>query len=104
MVGDNYPSAEIVAILPQQMIVNKFTDIVTGLGVWSFADTAGGRTTSLVFHHIDASSDREERASQTYYWKGLIQNLAAFCEGRALPFDHDSGEYKLKRDRPKRGG
>ena len=94
LVGDNYPSAEILALVPNHTIVHRYGDIVAGLGIWSFVDKRRGKTTSLVFDHIDAYDSKEDRDSITFYWRGLIENLAAFCEGRELPFDHDAGDYK----------
>jgi hypothetical protein len=44
--------------------------------------------------HLDASEDKDELESIAFYWRGLMENLAAFCEGRELPFDHDSSDYK----------
>jgi len=95
LVGDNYPSAEIVALVRNSMIVHRYSDIVSGSGIWTFVEKTGGKTTLLVFDHLDAYQDVQDRDSITFYWKGLIDNLAAFCEGRKIPFDHDAGEYKL---------
>lgn len=94
LVGDNYPSAEILALIPNHTIVHRYSDIVSGLGVWSFVQKSGGKTTLLVFNHFDAYDNREEGDSITFYWRGLIENLAAFCEGYEIPFDHDSGDYR----------
>lgn len=92
--GDNYPSAEILALVPNHTIVHRYIDIVSGVGIWSFVEKNGGRSTLLVFDHVDAYDNKEDRDSITFYWIGLVENLAAFCEGRELPFDHDVGEYK----------
>jgi len=94
LVGDSYPSAEIVALVRDHMIVHRYSDIVSGLGIWTFVEKTGGKTALLVFDHIDAYQNAQDRDSVTFYWKGLIDNLAAFCEGRKMPFDHDAGEYK----------
>jgi uncharacterized protein YndB with AHSA1/START domain len=94
LVGDNYPSAEIVALVQNHTIVYRYSDIVSGLSIWSFAEKAGGKATLLFLDHIDASENAEERDSITFYWRGLVENLAAFCEGRKTPFDHDAGDYK----------
>lgn len=94
LVGDNYPSAEILALIPNHTIVQRYSDIVSGLGVWSFVEKNGSKTTLLVFDHIDAYDSKEDRDSITFYWKGLVENLAAFCEGRQVPFDHDAGDYR----------
>jgi uncharacterized protein YndB with AHSA1/START domain len=93
LVGDNYPSAEILALIPNHTIVHRYNDIVTGLGIWSFVEKNGGKKTLLIFDHLDAYNSKEDRDSITFYWRGLIDNLAAFCEGREIPFDHDAGNY-----------
>ena len=47
----------------------------------------------LVFDlDFDAYESEEDRESVTFYWKGLVENLAALCEGRKIPFDHDAGD------------
>jgi uncharacterized protein YndB with AHSA1/START domain len=94
LVGDNYPSYEIVALVRNQVIVHRYSDIVSGLGIWSFVEKSRGKTTFLVLDHVDAYESEQDRDSITFYWKGLIENLAAFCEARKLPFDHDAGDYK----------
>ncbi len=94
LAGDNYPSAEIVALIRNHTILHRYSDIVEGMGVWSFVPKKDGKATLLVFDHLDAYKSKEDRDSIVFYWKGLIDNLAAFCEGRELPFDHDAGEYK----------
>ena len=94
LVGDNYPSAEILALIPNHTIVHRYSDIVSGLGVWSFVQKSGGKNTLLILNHFDAYDNGEERDSIMFYWRGLIENLAAFCEGHEIPFDHDSGDYR----------
>ncbi|GEM_PF-2315283 len=94
LVGDNYPSAEILVVVPNHTIVHRYSDIVAGLGIWSFVEKRNGRSTLLIFDHIDACQSKEDRDSISFYWKGLVENLAAFCEGREIPFDLDAGDYK----------
>jgi uncharacterized protein YndB with AHSA1/START domain len=94
LAGDNYPSAEIVALVRNHTIVHRYSDIVPGFGIWSFVEKARGKATLLVLDHVDAHESAEERDSVTFYWKGLIENLAAFCECRKIPFDHDAGDYR----------
>jgi len=94
LVGDNYPSAEMVALVRDHSIVHRYSDIVSGLGIWSFVEKAAGKATLLVLDHIDAYESAQERDSVTFYWKGLVENLAAYCESRKMPFDHDAGDYK----------
>ena len=95
LTGDNYPSAGILALITNQMVVHRYGDVVSGTGIWSFVPKSNGRCTLVLLDHLDASEDRDERVSISFYWRGLIENLAAFCEGRELPFDHDLGDYKL---------
>jgi uncharacterized protein YndB with AHSA1/START domain len=94
LAGDNYPSAEIVALVPNHTIVHRYSDVVPGLGIWSFVEKSGAKTTLLVLDHVDAHESAEERDSVTFYWKGLVENLAAFCESRKIPFDYDAGDYR----------
>lgn len=98
LVADNYPSAEIAALVKNHTIVHQYSDIVSGLGVWSFVDKAKGKATLLVLDHIDAHESAEQRDSIAFYWRGLIENLAAYCERRRLPFDHDTGDYKPRNE------
>jgi uncharacterized protein YndB with AHSA1/START domain len=94
LVGDNYPSAEIVALVRDHTIVHRYSDTVSGLGIWSFVEKNRGKATRLILDHLDAYEDEKERSAIAFYWKGLIENLAAFCEGRRMPFDHDAGDYR----------
>jgi uncharacterized protein YndB with AHSA1/START domain len=94
LIGDNYPSAVIVAFVRNHTIVHRYSDIVSGYGIWSFVQKSGGKTTLLVLDHVDAYENEQDRNSIAFYWRGLVDNLAAFCEGRKTPFDHDAGDYK----------
>jgi len=94
LVGDNYPSAVIVALVRNHTIVHRYSDIVSGFGIWSFVEKSGGKATLLVLDHVDAYESEQDRDSIAFYWRGLVDNLAAFCEGRRIPFDHDAGDYK----------
>ena len=94
LVADSYPSAEILALIPNHTIVHGYSDIVSGLGIWSFVQKSKDKSTLLVFNHLDAYDNREEGDSIRFYWGGLIKNLAAFCEGHEIPFNHDSGDYR----------
>ncbi len=94
LVGENYPSAEIVALVRNHTIVHQYSEIVSGLGIWNFVQKSGGKATLLVFDHLGAYENAQDRDSITFYWKGLAENLAAFCEGRKMFFDHDTGDYK----------
>jgi len=94
LIGDNYPSAEILVLMRNHTIVHRYSDIVSGLGIWSFVEKPGGKATLLVFDHLDAHDNDQDRDLITFYWKGLVENLAAVCEGREMPFDHDARDYK----------
>jgi uncharacterized protein YndB with AHSA1/START domain len=93
LVGDNYPSAEVVALVRNHLIVHRYSDVVPGFGIWSFVEKSAGKSMLLVFDHLDAYESEEDKKSVTFYWKGLVENLAALCEGHKIPFDHDSGDY-----------
>jgi len=93
LVGDNYPSAEIVALVQNHMTVHRYSDVVPGGGIWSFVEKSAGKSMLLVFDHLSAYESEEDHKSVTLYWKGLVENLAALCEGRKIPFDHDAGNY-----------
>jgi len=94
LTGNNYPSAGILAPIPSHTIVHRFSEIVAGIGIWSFVAKGDDKSTLLVLDHLDASEDKDEPKSIAFYWRGLMENLAAFCEGRELPFDHDLGDYR----------
>jgi len=94
LVADNYPSAEIVALVRNHTIVHRYSDIVSGFGIWSFVEKNDGKATLLVLDHVDVYESEQDRDSISFYWRGLVDNLAAFCEGRMMPFDHDAGDYK----------
>jgi hypothetical protein len=83
-----------VALMRDHTIVHRYSDVASGLRIWSFVEKAGGKAALLVLDHIDAHESAQERDSVTFYWKGLIENLAAYCEGRKTPFDHDAGDYR----------
>jgi len=93
LVGDNYPSAEIVALVRNHMIVHRYSDVVPGFGIWSFVGKSASKSMLLILDHLNAYENKEDRKSITFYWKGLVENLAALCESRKLPFDHDTGDY-----------
>ncbi len=93
LAGDNYPSAEILALVPNHTLVHRYSDIVTGTGIWSFVETSA-KATLVILDHLDAYHSRDDRDSIMFYWQGLIENLAAFCEGRETSFDHDAGNFK----------
>lgn len=93
LIGDNYPSAVILALVPNHTIVHRYSDIVSGTGIWSFVEKSQ-KATLVILDHFDAYDAKDDHDSIMFYWQGLIENLAAICEGRETPFDHDAGDYK----------
>lgn len=93
-----YPGYEIAAIVPDQLVAQRYTSVVDGVGLWSFV--ALGRTTRIEFDHIADGNTGIEIPARTFHWQGLLENLAAFVEKRAMPFDH--GRYTGKRPRSAR--
>lgn len=77
------PGYEIVAIVPDRLIAQRYTSIIDGMGLWSFV--AEGRKTRVILDH-NAAGNVDDEAGRTFYWQGLIENLAAMAEGRPLPF------------------
>lgn len=95
-----YPGYEIAAIVPDQLVAQRYTSVVDGVGLWSFV--ARGRTTRIEFDHIADGNTGIEVPARTFHWQGLLENLAAFVEKRAMPFD--KGRYTGKRPRTARFG
>jgi hypothetical protein len=93
--GSYYPSCEIVAIVPDQLVAHRYTSIVDGVGLWSFS--ARGRRTRIAFDHIAEGNTGIEVPARTFHWQGLLENLAAFVEGRPMPFVN--GRYIGRRPR-----
>jgi uncharacterized protein YndB with AHSA1/START domain len=87
--ADFFPGYRLAAIVKPQLIVQQYTTVVDGIGIWSFAPRAG--KTQLFFDHVAEGNRGEEEIARTFYWQGLIENLAAFGEERQLPFVN--GEY-----------
>ncbi len=71
LVGDNYPSAEIVALVQNHMTVHRYSDVVPGFGIWSFVEKSAGKSMLLVFDHLSAYESEEDHKSVTLYWKDL---------------------------------
>ncbi len=82
--ASNLPSFEIAAILGRQLIVHRFTSEIDGVAIWSFVPR--GRTrTRVVLDHV-ADGNRDDAAGRTFYWQGLMENVAALAERRPAPF------------------
>jgi hypothetical protein len=90
-----YPSYEIVAIVTDQLVAQRYTAVVDGLGLWSFVER--GKRTTIEFHHIADGNTGIEVPSRTFHWQGLLENLAALIEKRSLPFEN--GRYVGARPR-----
>ena len=82
--ASDLPSFEIAAIVGQQLIVHRFTSTIDGVAMWSFVPNTRTRT-RVVLDHV-AEGNRADAAGRTFYWQGLIENLAAVAEKRPVPF------------------
>ena len=91
-----YPGYEIAAIVPDQLIAQKFTSVVDGIGLWSFV-ARGKKSTRIEFNHIAEGNTGIEIPARTFHWQGLLENLAAFVDERSMPFDR--GRWVGKRPR-----
>jgi uncharacterized protein YndB with AHSA1/START domain len=87
--GDFFPGYQLTAIVKNQLIAQEFKTVIDGIGLWSFVMKRG--KTQLIFDHVAEGNQGEEKLARTFYWKGLLENLAAVSEGRPLPFLE--GEY-----------
>lgn len=87
--GEFFPGYQLTAIVKNQLIAQEFKTVIDGIGLWSFVMKMG--KTQLIFDHVAEGNRGEEKLARTFYWKGLIENLAAVSEGRPLPFVE--GEY-----------
>ena len=85
LVGDNYPSAEIVALVQNHMTVHRYSDVVPVFGIRSCVEKSAGKSMLLVFEHLSAYESEEDHKSVTRYWKGLVENLAALSEVARYP-------------------
>ena len=91
--GGYFPGYQIMAIVENQMIVQKFNSVIDGIGIWSFVQK--GARSLLVFDHVAEENCGDEYFARLFHWQGLVENLAALCEGRPLPFE--KGKYLLER-------
>ena len=83
--GDYFPGYQIVAIVRNQMIVQKFNSVIDGIGIWSFIQK--GTRSRVVFDHVAEENRGDEYLARFYHWQGLVENLAALCERRPFPFE-----------------
>ena len=93
--GSYYPSYDIVAIVPDQLIAHRYTSVVDGVGLWSFV--ARGKSTRVQFDHIAEGNTGTEVPSRTFHWQGLMENLAALVERRPVPVVNGVYQGKLPR-------
>jgi len=82
--ASDLPSFEIAAIVGRQLIAHRFTSVLDGVAIWSFVPSTRTKT-RVVLDHV-AEGNREDAAGRTFYWQGLIENLAAVAERRPVPF------------------
>ena len=78
------PGFEIAAIVGRQLIAHHFTSYIDGVAIWSFVPGARN-TTRIVLDHV-ADGNQDDAAGRTFYWRGLVENLAAVAEKRPVPF------------------
>lgn len=82
--ASDLPGFEIAAIVGRQLIAHRFTSEIDGVAIWSFVAATRTRT-RVVLDHV-ADGNREDAAGRTFYWQGLMENLAAVAENRPAPF------------------
>jgi uncharacterized protein YndB with AHSA1/START domain len=82
--ASDLPSFEIAAIVGRQLIAHRFTSTLDGVAIWSFVPSTRSKT-RVVLDHV-AEGNRDDAAGRTFYWQGLLENLAAVAERRPAPF------------------
>ena len=80
LVADNYPSAEILALVPDHTIVHRYSDIVSGTGIWSFIGK-NAKATVVILDHLDAYDTKEDRDSIMFYGKDSSKTLQHSASG-----------------------
>jgi hypothetical protein len=90
--GDYFPGYQIVAIVKNQLVVQKFNSVIDGIGIWSIVEK--GARSRVVFDHVAEENYGDEYLARLFHWQGLVENLAALCERRPLPFE--KGKYLLE--------
>ncbi|MFN8009226.1 MAG: hypothetical protein U0V70_19800 [Terriglobia bacterium] len=88
--GGYFPSYQIVALVRNQLIVQRFQSVIDGIGIWSFV--ARGKRSRLILDHVAEGNQGEEFFARYFHWQGLMENVAALCEQRSLPFKE--GQYE----------
>ena len=79
-----FPSYQIVSIIKNQLVAQQYVSVVDGVGLFSFV--ASGKKTRVIFDHIAKGNKGVEIPARTFHWQGLLENLAALCEGRSILF------------------
>jgi hypothetical protein len=87
--GNYFPGYQIVALVKNQMVVQKFNSVIDGIGIWSFVQK--GSRSRLVFDHVAEENRGDEYLARLFHWQGLVENLGALCEHRPLAFE--KGKY-----------
>lgn len=79
-----FPSYTIAVIVKNQLIVQSYITVIDGIGLWSFVSK--GKSTRVILDHMAEGNQGEEMLARTFHWQGLLENLAAACDGRQIPF------------------
>ena len=87
-----FPGYQIVAIVKNHLIVQQFDRVIDGIGIWSFVQQ--GARSRVVLDHLADKNRGDEYLARLFHWQGLMENLSAWCERRALPFE--KGKYLLE--------
>ncbi len=79
-----FPSYEFIAVVKNQLVAQGYTSVVDGVGLFSFVAVDG--KTRILLDHVAPGNEGREIPARTFHWQGLLENLAAICEGRPAPF------------------
>jgi len=91
--ADYFPNYQILLSVKNHLLVQQYTSVVDGVGLWTFVSR--GMKKMVLFDHLAQENRGTEFHARAFHWGGLLENLAAYCEGRALPFV--DAEYPGKR-------
>ncbi len=79
-----FPSYEFIALIKNQLVAQGYTSVIDGVGMFSFVAQRG--KTCVVFDHVAVGNKGREIPARTFHWQGLLENLAAVCEGSPVLF------------------
>lgn len=79
-----FPGYRIAVVIPNHLLVQEYTTVIDGIGVWSFVTR--GEASRIVFDHLASGNRGKEFHARMFHWQGLMENLAAVCESRTIPF------------------